>query len=119
MGGQTCSRSGEDPASRDCRRETRIGRAMTGPNLVLLAAAICLVPPAGGLAAVDAALARVSVARVDELVREHRRGAVSLSKVLRDRVRHTNLLLLLRVAAEVTATVFVTIVAVSRGGSDW
>ena len=92
---------------------------MTGPNLVLLAAAICLVPAAGGLAAVDAALARVCVARVDELVREHRRGAVSLSKVLRDRVRHTNLLLLLRVAAEVTATVFVTIVAVSRWGSDW
>jgi CBS domain containing-hemolysin-like protein len=92
---------------------------MTGPNLVLLAAAICLVPAAGGLAAVDAALARVSVARVDELVREHRRGAVSLSKVLRDRVRHTNLLLLLRVAAEITATVFVTIVAVSRWGSDW
>jgi CBS domain containing-hemolysin-like protein len=92
---------------------------MTGPNLVLLAAAICLVPAAGGLAAVDAALARVSVARVDELVREHRRGAVSLSKVLRDRVRHTNLLLLLRVAAEVTATVFVTIVAVSKWGSDW
>jgi CBS domain containing-hemolysin-like protein len=92
---------------------------MSGANVVLLVTAICLVPVAGGLAAVDAALARVSVARVEELVRERHRGAVSLSKVLRDRVRHTNLLLLLRVAAELTATVFVTIVAVSQWGSDW
>ena len=43
---------------------------MTGPNVVLLVAAVCLVPAAGGLAAVDAALARVSVARTEELVRE-------------------------------------------------
>jgi CBS domain containing-hemolysin-like protein len=92
---------------------------MTGPNVVLLVVAICLVPTAGGLAAVDAALARVSVARVDELVREHRRGAISLSKVLAERARHTNLLLLLRVAAELTATVFVTIVAVSEWGTEW
>jgi CBS domain containing-hemolysin-like protein len=92
---------------------------MTGPNVVLLVAAICLVPTAGALAAVDAALARVSVARVDELVREHRRGAISLSKVLAERARHTNLLLLLRVAAELTATVFVTIVAVSEWGTEW
>jgi CBS domain containing-hemolysin-like protein len=92
---------------------------MSGPNVILLVAALCLVPAAGALAAVDAALARVSVARVDELVRERRRGAVSLSKVAADRARHTNLLLLLRVAAEVTATVFVTVVAVAEWGSHW
>ncbi len=92
---------------------------MTGPDVVLLVAAILLVPSAGALGALDAALARVSVARVEELIRENRRGARSLAKVLADRVRHTNLLLLLRVAAELTATVFVTIAATSAWGRDW
>jgi CBS domain containing-hemolysin-like protein len=92
---------------------------VTGTDVLLLTIAICLIPTAGCLAAVDAALSRVSVARVEELVRAHRRGAVSLSRVLADRARHTNLLLLLRVAAEVTATVFVTFVAASRWGRHW
>ena len=92
---------------------------MTGAHVVLLVVAICLVPTAGALAAVDAALSRVSVARIDELVRERRRGAQSLARVVDDRVRHTNLLLLLRVAAEVTATVLLTVVAVSQWGSTW
>ncbi|MDT0260404.1 hemolysin family protein [Jatrophihabitans lederbergiae] len=92
---------------------------MSSTDVILLVAAILLVPTAGALAAVDAALARVSVARVEEFVREGRRGAESLSKVLADRARHTNLLLLLRVAAELTATVFVTIVATSRWSNDW
>ncbi|HEY2043968.1 MAG TPA: hemolysin family protein [Jatrophihabitans sp.] len=92
---------------------------MNGPDIALLVAAICLIPTAGALAAVDAALARVSVARVEEMVRERRRGAVSLSKVVADRARHTNLLLLLRVAAEVTATVFATVAAASEWGSHW
>jgi CBS domain containing-hemolysin-like protein len=92
---------------------------MTSGDVVLLVVAICLVPIAGALAAVDAALTRVSAARVDELVREGRRGAKSLSKVIADRARYTNLLLLLRVVAEVTATVFVTVVAVAGWGSQW
>jgi len=93
---------------------------MTGIYLVLLVVALLLVPAAGALAAVDAALARVSVARVEEeYVREGRRGAVALSRVLADRARHTNLLLLLRVAAELTATVFATIVATSEAGTTW
>ncbi len=92
---------------------------MTGPNVLLLSAAILLVPLAGALAAVDAAMSRVSVARVEEQLRENRRGARSLAKVLADRARHTNLLLLLRVAAELTATVFVTTVATSTWGLHW
>lgn len=92
---------------------------MTSPDVVLLVIAILLVPLAGGLAAVDAAMSRVSVARVEELVREHRRGAPSLTKVLADRARHTNLLLLLRVAAELTATALVTVVASSTWGLHW
>ena len=98
------------------KREPETPTPMTGPDVVLLVAAILLVPTAGALAAVDAALARVSVARVEELVREGRAGRRSLAKVLADRARHTNLLLLLRVAAELTATVFVTVVATSHLG---
>jgi CBS domain containing-hemolysin-like protein len=92
---------------------------MSGPDILLLIAAILLIPTAGMLAAADAALARLSVARVDELVREGRRGSRSLSRLTADRARHTNLLLLLRVAAELTATVFVTTVATTLWGSDW
>ncbi|HET6210556.1 MAG TPA: hemolysin family protein [Jatrophihabitans sp.] len=92
---------------------------MTGPELTLLAVAVLLVPTGGTLAALDAALSRVSVARVEELVREDVRGAHRLSQVLAERARHTNLLLLLRVAAELTATVFVTAAATSIWGTDW
>jgi CBS domain containing-hemolysin-like protein len=92
---------------------------MTGPDVALLITAILLIPAAGGLAAVDAAIARVSLARTEELVRERRRGAVALLKVVNDRARYTSLLLLLRVAAELTATVFVTVIAVQDYGSGW
>ena len=92
---------------------------MTGPDVVLLIAAILLVPIAGALAALDAALSRISPARVEELVREGRRGARSLARITPDRARYTNLLLLLRVAAELTATVLVTIVATGTWGRDW
>jgi CBS domain containing-hemolysin-like protein len=92
---------------------------MTGTDIALLVAASCLVPVAGGLAAVDAAVARVSAARIEEFVRERRRGAVPLSRVVSDRARYTSLLLLLRVGAELTATVFVTVVAVDELGSSW
>ncbi|UQX87493.1 hemolysin family protein [Jatrophihabitans telluris] len=92
---------------------------MTAPDVFLVVVAVCLVPAAGALAAVDAATARVSVARVEEFVREGRRGAKALAEVCADRARHTSLLLLLRVAAEVTATVFVTVAASSAFGRDW
>ncbi|MBV9822514.1 MAG: HlyC/CorC family transporter [Actinobacteria bacterium] len=93
---------------------------MTGIYLVLLILALLLVPVAGALAAVDAALARVSVARVEEeYVRTGRRGAAALARVLADRARHTNLILLLRVAAELTATVFATVVATAQWGTNW
>jgi CBS domain containing-hemolysin-like protein len=92
---------------------------VTGVDVALLVAAICLVPVAGALAAVDAAIGRISLARVEELVRENRRGAVPLARTLADRARYTNLLLLLRVGAELTASVFATIVAVDQFGSRW
>jgi len=89
---------------------------MSSSDLIQLISAILLIPIAGMLAAIDAALSRVSVAQVDELVREGKRGARNLALVMRDRRRHTNLLLLLRVASELTATVLVTLVAVDLWG---
>jgi CBS domain containing-hemolysin-like protein len=92
---------------------------MNAADVALLVLAVALVPLGGTLACVDAALARASVARVDELVREGRRGAKSLAVIVVDRARYTNLLLLLRVTCELSATVLVTIVARSQFGARW
>ena len=92
---------------------------MKASDIALLVIAIVLVPIGGVLACVDSALARVSVARIDELVREGRRGAKTLSGLVIDRARYTNLLLLLRMTCEVTSTVLVTLVARSVFGPDW
>ncbi len=80
---------------------------MTGSDVVALLVAICLVPVGGLLACVDSALARVSKARVEEFLREDRRGAQALRTIMADRPRYTNLLLLLRLSCELTATVLV------------
>jgi CBS domain containing-hemolysin-like protein len=92
---------------------------MNAPDVVVLVVAVCLVPLGGVFAGFDSALARVSVARVEEMLREGRRGARTLRTVVADRARYTNLLLLLRVICEVTATVLVTIVARAQLGHRW
>jgi CBS domain containing-hemolysin-like protein len=75
----------------------------------LIVIAVLLVPLAGVFAAADAALSSVSRARVESLVRAGRPGARALAKVVADRPRHVNLLLLLRLTAETVATVLLTI----------
>ncbi|MCU1658523.1 MAG: conserved rane protein of unknown function [Pseudonocardiales bacterium] len=92
---------------------------MSKGDIVALIVALCLVPLGGLLACVDSALARVSVARVDELAREERKGAPALRMIVADRARYTNLLLLLRVSCEITATVLAAIVARSQFGTRW
>ncbi|HEY3632566.1 MAG TPA: hemolysin family protein [Jatrophihabitantaceae bacterium] len=92
---------------------------MNAPDVAVLIVAVCLVPLGGVFAGFDSALARVSVARVEEMLREGRRGAQTLRTVVADRARYTNLLLLLRVSCEVTATVLVTIVARAQLGYRW
>jgi CBS domain containing-hemolysin-like protein len=88
-------------------------------DIVALVVAIALVPLGGILAAADSAVARVSVARVDEFVREGRSGARALRAVCENRARYTNLLLMLRVTCELTATVLVTIAARAEFGGGW
>ncbi len=92
---------------------------MTTLDVIALIVAICLIPLGGLLACVDSALGRVSVARVEEFLREERKGARALRSIVNDRARYTNLLLLLRVTCELTATVLVTIVARAEFGRAW
>ena len=82
----------------------------SGSTALLLWAAL-LVIAAGVFAAADSAIGAASRARVEELVRNGRAGARQLALVVADRPRHVNLLILLRLACELTATVLVTVVA--------
>ena len=47
----------------------------------------------------------MSIARVEELVRDERPGAVRLARVIDERPRYINLVVLLRITCEVSATV--------------
>jgi CBS domain containing-hemolysin-like protein len=87
--------------------------------ITLLVIAICLVPLAGLFGAMDAALQRVSKARVEELRREGVKRAKSLEEVVAERARHVSLLLLLRIVCETLATVLVTVLLFDLWGGGW
>src|SRR2546423_1446469 len=76
-----------------------------------------LIVLAGLFAMTDSALSRVSAARAAEMAREGVRGANALHVAASDVVRHLNLLLLLRLACELTATTLVTVLAVDHFGA--
>lgn len=88
-------------------------------SAVLLIVAVLLVLAAGVFAAADSAIGSVSSARVDALVRMRRFGARGLRRVLTERRRHINLLLLLRMSCELTATVLVTVAFLDLFGPAW
>ncbi|MDQ6650737.1 MAG: hemolysin family protein [Actinomycetota bacterium] len=92
---------------------------MSGVDVLLLVLAALLVIAASALACLDAALSRVSRVRVEELVREQRRGAARLQTLLADPARYLNLLLLLRVLDELSATTLVSVVCVDTLGLNW
>ncbi|MBI1758868.1 MAG: HlyC/CorC family transporter [Actinobacteria bacterium] len=92
---------------------------MTSRDTLLLAAAVVLVLLAGLFAAIDAALTVISPGRVRSLAEAGDRRARSLGRLVTDRPRYTNLLLLLRVACELLATVAVAAVLVNLLGYDW
>ncbi|MBA2323688.1 MAG: HlyC/CorC family transporter [Pseudonocardiales bacterium] len=92
---------------------------MTPTTAWQIVLAVLLVPLAGLLAAADASLGTVSRARVEALVRSGRAGARQLAAVVADRPRYVNLLLLLRLACETTATVFATMVAIQLINPVW
>ncbi|SDC94256.1 Hemolysin, contains CBS domains [Geodermatophilus telluris] len=92
---------------------------MSAGAVVLLVVAICLVPLAGLFGALDAALQRVSQARVEELRRDGVRRAATLEEVLTDRARHVSLLLLLRIGCEMVAAVLLAVVLAGLWGAGW
>jgi CBS domain containing-hemolysin-like protein len=100
------------------------------PEAALLISAAALVVLAGLVAMTDAALGAVSPARAASLARgidvNGRRnssavpwGATALEVVAADKPRYRNLLVLLRVACELTATTLVALVAVAAFGLGW
>ncbi|MCV7194755.1 hemolysin family protein [Mycolicibacterium brumae] len=74
-------------------------------GLTPLLGAIALIALGGLFSAIDAAISTVSVARVAEMVRDERPGAVRLAAVVADRPRYISLVVLLRIVCEITATV--------------
>ena len=84
-----------------------------------LIGAIVLVAFGGVFAATDAALSTVSMARVEELVRDERPGAVRLSRVMGERPRFINLIVLLRITCEVSATVLLAAYLDGHLGVTW
>lgn len=90
---------------------------MTGLSWLL--GALALIAVGGLFAAIDAAISTVSLARVQELVREERPGAVSLSEVMAERPRYINLVVLLRITCEITATVLLVLFLYDNFGLNW
>ena len=90
---------------------------MTG--LAQLVGAIALIALGGLFAAIDAAISTVSLARVQELVRDERVGAGSLLKVMTDRPRYVNLVVLLRITCEISATVLLVVFLYDNFGLTW
>ncbi|MGY1593157.1 hemolysin family protein [Geodermatophilus sp. SYSU D00965] len=92
---------------------------MTSGEITLLVIAVCLIPLAGTFGALDAALQRVSKARVDEMRRDGVKRAAVLADVVDERARHVALLLLLRIACEMVAAVLGTVVLYRLWGGGW
>jgi len=85
----------------------------------LLVSVIALIGMGGLFAAIDAAVSTVSPARVDELVRAKRPGAVWLAKLMVERPRYINLVVLLRITCEITATALLVYLLHTVLGLDW
>ena len=90
---------------------------MTGWSALL--GAIALIALGGLFAAIDAAISTVSVARVEELVRDERPAALRLARIMAERPRYINLVVLLRIACEAAATVLLVAFLWDDLGLKW
>lgn len=90
---------------------------MSPATLILLA--VLLVPAGGLFAGVDAALNTVSPARVADMARAERPGAARLSRIVADRARYVNLMVLLRVLCEIGATVLLAAALMAIWDDNW
>jgi len=92
---------------------------MSGTEAWLLVGAAIAVGVAGLAACLDAALARVSRVRANEMAEQGVPGAKRLVRVTADPARYFNLVLLVRVTCEMAAAVLVTMVCVREWGLAW
>lgn len=90
---------------------------MSSATLIVLA--VLLVPAGGLFAGLDAALNTVSRARLDDMVRAERAGAARLLRIMDDRPRYVNLMVLLRVLCEITATVLLAAALLDVWADGW
>ncbi len=90
---------------------------MTGTAPLL--GAIVLIGLGGLFAAIDAAISTVSMARVHELVRDRRPGSGRLAQVMADRPSYINLVVLLRIVCEITATALLVVFLRRNLSMDW
>jgi CBS domain containing-hemolysin-like protein len=88
-------------------------------GLSQLLGAIALIAAGGLFAAIDAAISTVSLARVQELVRDERPGSGALLEVMSERPRYINLVVLLRIICEINATVLLVLFLYDNFGLDW
>ena len=88
-------------------------------TLAPLIGAIALILLGGLFSAIDAAISTVSMARVEEMVRDERPGAVRLARVVTERPRYINLVVLLRIACEATAAVLMVAYLYDHLGLQW
>ena len=84
-----------------------------------LLAAVALTLIGGLFAAIDTAVTTVSMARVEDMVKEHRPGAIRLAAVLHSRATYVGLAVLLRVVCETAAVAAVAVVATDLLGIGW
>jgi CBS domain containing-hemolysin-like protein len=92
---------------------------VTAGDVWSLVFAVLLVGAAAVLSGCETALAHVSRLRVEELLRDRRRGATRLATVVADATGHLNVLLLVRTVAELVATTLTAVVCVRRLPSVW
>lgn len=88
-------------------------------SLTLVLLAVLLIFVGGIFAGVDSALNTISPARVEDLVRADRSGAVRLGRVVDDRARYVNLMVLLRILCEIGATVLLAAGLMTLWGRNW
>ncbi|MGW0247878.1 hemolysin family protein [Nocardia goodfellowii] len=88
-------------------------------SLTQIILAVLLVPLGGLFAGVDAALNTISPARLDDMVRAERPGAIRLRRIVDDRARYVNLMVLLRILCEIGATVLLAAALIGMISQGW
>jgi CBS domain containing-hemolysin-like protein len=92
---------------------------VTAADVWALVGAVVLVGVAAVLSGCETALAHVSRLRVEELVRDRRRGAARLATLVADATAHLNVLLLVRTGAEMVATTLAAVVCFRGLPQEW